>query len=119
MKYFEIGLKAIVALLIGGVLQSCYVQKGGEVHATVIHEQYPEDVAFDETQYVEMVTVEENIEPARSLEALSTSLILIDIQNKEKATRWEDNLSLTYNTESKSARWDEEAEPIPALIINN
>ena len=114
-----IGIQAMVGFMICGLLQSCYVQKGNEVHATVIHEQSSEDVTFDDTQYVETVTVEENIEPVRSLEALSTSLLLIDIQNKEKASRWEDNLSLTYYSESKSARWDDEAEPTPALIINN
>ncbi|MEQ9221615.1 MAG: hypothetical protein RLO17_26400 [Cyclobacteriaceae bacterium] len=119
MKYYEIGIKAVAALMICGVLQSCYVQKGTEVHATVIHEQYPVDNAFDEVQYVEVVTVEENLEPSRSLEALSTNLLLIDIENKKKVTRWEDNLSYSYNSESKTSRWGEKTETFPTVIVNN
>ncbi len=119
MKYYIIGLKVVAAFIICGTIQSCYVQKGSEVHATVIHDQYPEDNVLGETQYQEMVTVEENIDPARSLEALSASLILIDIKDTEKATRWEDNLSFNFSNESNQTRWDDGSETLPSVITNN
>ena len=117
MRYYIIGLKFLLAFTICGVLQSCYVQKGSEVHTTVIHEQYPEENEFAEVEYVDMVTVEENISPSRSLEALSTSLMLVDLERKKTVTRWEDNLSYNYKTET--TRWDEESETLAPIITNN
>jgi len=96
MKYFIIGIKTVLAFVICGLVQSCYVQKGSEVHATVVHEQYPEEYAFGEDQYVEVITVEENLKASTSMEDLSTSLLLIDFQNKVKVNRWEDNITHNF-----------------------
>ncbi len=119
MRHHIIGLKVLIAFTVCGVMQSCYVQKGSEVHATVIYDQYPEDNVFAESQYVDMVTVEENLSPSSSLEALSTSLLLIDLESKKKVTRWEDNLSYNYKAESETSRWSEESESLTPTIINN
>ena len=119
MKFFIIGIKTVIAFAIFGLLQSCYVQQGTEAHASVIHEQYPEENTFDEDQYVEMVTVEENLEASTSMEALSTSLLLIYFQNKVKVTRWEDNLTHNNWTSKGQSWWSKKSGSTPAIISNN
>ncbi len=122
MRHNIFSTRTLLGIITFLVLQACYVQKNSETHATVIYEEgrAEDKIDLDAPEYSnDMITVAEHHEPKVSLEALSASIILIDIQKQSVSPRWEDDINFGYTRRNTQPFIEDEREEIRPVIINS
>lgn len=119
MKLSKFWAKTLLGFLAFIILQACAVHKNSETHATVIYEEAIEDLAMAIPYNNDMISVAEHHEPLASLEALSASILLLDIQNRDISPRWEDELSFDLTSNESQPFISDEREEAESVFIRN